>query len=252
MKNILAIVGKDLRSAFVTPIAYVVITAYVFLSGFFFFTLLQQYNSIAETASFYRQSPNLNEWVVYPFFQTMEIVLIFLSPLLTMRSFSEERASGTFEMLITSPLKVSDLVLGKTVGVWGVSLIMLILSFVYPLVLIAYTDVEVMPILIGFLGMVLFTFSFLALGVAVSSFTKNQTVAGIISLVLLLVFYVIDAPSNQMHGLAASFFKYLAPANHAELMLKGVLEGSDLVYFISVILFGIFLSNRAIEAERWR
>lgn len=252
MRNILAIAQKDIKSAFVTPIAYVLITAYIFLSGFFFFTLLQQYNSIAEQSAYYKVNPNLNEWVVYPFYQTMEIVLIFLVPLLTMRSFSEERASGTFEMLITSPIKVADLVLGKAFGVWVVSLIMLSLSFVYPLLLIMHTDIEVMPVVIGFVGLILFTFSFSALGLAISSFTKNQTVAGILSLVCLLIFYVIDAPSSHAPGIVSKIFKYLAPSNHAELMLKGVLDGSDFVYFLSVIVFGLFLANRAIDAERWR
>ncbi|MBP9837101.1 MAG: ABC transporter permease subunit [Proteobacteria bacterium] len=253
MRNILSIAAKDIKSNFVSPIAYVVIASYVFLSGFFFFTLLQQYNSISEQMTLYKNlTPNLNEWVVSPFYQTMEVVLIFLVPLLTMRSIAEEKNSGTFEMLITSPIKINDIVLGKTLAVWFTAFIMLSLSFIYPLVLIIFADPEALPILVGFLGLVLFAFSFIAIGIAVSSLTRTQTVAGVLSLVILLIFYVVDAPTSRVSGTLAGILKYLSPANHVDLLFKGVVNGNDLVFFFSVILFGLFLANRALDAQRWR
>ncbi|MFN8390364.1 MAG: ABC transporter permease subunit [Bdellovibrionota bacterium] len=253
MRNILAIAARDIRSSFVTPIAYVVFAGFLLLSGFFFFTLLQQFNPMSEQAAMMRDmTPNLNEWVVGPYFQTMEVVLIFLVPLLTMRSIAEEKHNGTFEMLMTSPVSVGQIVLGKAFAVGFVSFVMLLLSFVFPAVLIAFADPEVPPILIGFLGLLLFTWAFAAIGLAVSAFTRSQTVAGVVSLVVLLIFYVIDAPTSQLGPEAGSFFKYLAPTSHIEMMLKGVLQGSDLVYFASVILFGLFVANRALDAQRWR
>lgn len=253
MRNILSIALKDIRSSFVTPVAYVVITGFMLLSGFFFFTLLQQYNSIAMQAAMAPQlQPNLNEWVVAPFYQTMEIILIFLIPVLTMRSISEEKRGGTFELLITSPIKVSEIVAGKVFAIFAVTFVMLLLSFVYPLTLIIFADPEVIPIFVGFLGIVLFAWSFSALGVAVSACTKSQTVAGVISMVVLLVFYVIDAPAAHLGMSGAVFLKYLAPSGHADMFLKGVIQGSDLIYFFSVIAFGLFLANRVLDAERWR
>ena len=253
MKSIFSIAGRDIRSSFVTPVAYAVISGYVLLSGFFFFTLLQQFNSLSSQAAMMQNlTPNLNEWVIYPFYQTMEIVLIFLVPLLTMRSIAEEKQNGTFEMLVTSPLSVNQIVLGKALGVFFVSTVMILLSAIFPLVLVFLADPEAKPIFIGMFGLTLFAWAFVALGIAVSAFTKSQTVAGVVSLVLLLVFYVIDAPASQLSGGPAAFVKYLAPANHCELMLKGVLQGSDLVYFMSVILFGLFVANRALDGQRWR
>jgi ABC-2 type transport system permease protein len=253
MRNIFSIAGRDIKASFVTPVAYVVFTGYLLLSGFFFFTLLQQFNPMSEQAAMLRDiTPNLNEWVVSPFYQTMEIVLIFLVPLLTMRAVAEEKHSGTFELLATSPVTVNEIVLGKALAIGFVSFVMLLLSFVFPAVLIFYADPEVPPVFIGFLGLLLFTWSFAALGLAVSSCTRSQTVAGIVSLVLLLIFYVIDAPASQLGPRAGAMMKYLAPTTHVEMMLKGVLQGSDLVYFASVIIFGLFVANRVLDAQRWR
>ena len=253
MRNIIAIAMRDVRSNFVTPIAYVVMAGFLLLSGFFFFTLLQEFNPATEQLSLLREvTPNLNEWVVTPYFHVLEVVLIFLVPLLTMRSVSEEKHIGTFEMLATSPVKVSEIVLGKALGVAIVITVMLALSFIFPLVLVCFTTIEVAPVFVGILGLLLFAWSFAALGLAISSFTKTQTVAGVISLVFLLVLYSADAPSQQFSGKTAAFFKYLAPANHTGMLLKGVITGSDIVYFLSLILFGLFLANRVLDAQRWR
>ena len=257
MRKALVVAGKDLRSALVTPVAYVVFTGYLLLSAFFFFTLLQQFNSMADQAALMpKLSPNLNDWVVVPFYQTMQIVMIFLVPLLTMRAIAEEKNQGTFEMLVTSPLTIADIVLGKTISICLQVIVMLFASFIFPLLLIIYGDPthppEVVPIVVGMLGLVLFGCAFSTLGIAVSSCTRSQTVAGVLSLVLLLVFFVIDAPASQLSGAPAAVIRYLAPSGHAELLFKGVVQGSDIVYFVTVILFGIFFTNRVLDAERWR
>lgn len=257
MRNALVIAAKDIRSALVTPVAYVVFTGYLLLSAFFFFTLVQQFNSMADQAALMpNMQPNLNEWVISPFYQTMQVVIVFLVPLLTMRAIAEERSQGTYEMLATSPISVGDIVLGKFLALSTVTAIMLLFSYVFPLVLLMKGDPahppDALPVYVGMLGLLLFSLAFVSLGIAVSACTRNQTVAGVLSLVLLLVFYVIDAPSTQVGGPVAATLKYLAPAGHAELLMKGVIQGSDLVYFLSVILFGVFVANRVLDAQRWR
>lgn len=257
MRNAFVIAGKDLRSAVVTPVAYVVFTGYLLLSAFFFFTLLQQFNSMADQAALMpKLSPNLNDWVVVPFYQTMQIVLIFLVPLLTMRAIAEEKNQGTFEMLVTSPLTISDIVIGKTLSICLQVVVMLLSSFVFPILLVVYGDPahppELVPIIVGMFGLVLFGCSFSAIGIAVSACTRSQTVAGVLSLVLLLVFFVVDAPASQLTGTPAAVIRYIAPSGHAELLFKGVVQGSDIVYFLTVILFGVFFTNRVLDAERWR
>jgi len=253
MKYILAVAAREIRSSFVTPVAYVAMAGFLFLSGFFFFTLLQDFNPLSQQAAMLREvTPNLNEWVVSPFFHVLEVILIFLVPLLTMRTISEEKHNGTFEMLTTSPLSVSDIVLGKALGVASVVFIMLLLSFVFPAVLMFYTDLEVKPVLVGQLGLLLFAWSFAAIGIAISSFTKSQTVAGVVSLVFLLVLYSTDAPSMELDSKLSGILKYLAPGEHSEMFFKGVIQGADLVYFVSLILLGLFVANRVLDAQRWR
>lgn len=253
MRNVLVIARRDIGSAFVTPVAYVVLTGFMLLSGFFFFTLLQNFNAeLTQSTLMKGPTPNLNEWVVYPFFQTLQIVLIFLVPILTMRSIAEEKRAGTFELLSTSPVSAGEIVLGKFIALAVVSGVMLMLSFIFPAVLVFYADPETAPVLVACLGMLLFTFSFVSIGLAVSATTKSQTVAGVVGLVLLLIFYVIDAPAQQLGGTVAQVFRYLSPSLHADLLLKGVLQSSDLVYFLSVIFTGIFVANRVLDAQRWR
>ena len=253
MKKIISIASKEIKSSFFTPFAYVIFAGFLLLSGFFFFTLLQQFNGVlAQQSPIKGEQISLNKWVVMPFYQTLEIVLIFLIPLLTMRSFAEERQVGTFEMLMTSPLSVSEIVLGKFLGISTVIFAMLLLSFSFPTALMLFSDPEVLPIFVGFFGLCLFSFSFVPLGIAVSSFCKSQTIAGFISLILLLVFYIIAAPAEKLQGAMAKMLLYVSPSSHTEVFLKGVITGSDVVYFFSVIAFGLFLANRILDAERWR
>ena len=253
MRNTLTIAFREIRSGFVTPLAYVVLASFMFLSGFFFFSLLQQFNSVLQQAMLIPdENPSLNAWVIVPYYQTLEVVLIFLIPVLTMRSIAEEKRSGTFEMLLTSPISVSQLIVGKFLGVATIAIAMLVLSLAYPLILVAFSDPEVMPIFIGWFGVVLFALSFISIGVAVSACTESQTVAGVVSIVTLLVFYILDAPAEKLGGSLAGILKYLAPTSHMELFVKGVLTGTDVVYFLSVCALGLFFANRVIDAERWR
>ena len=254
MRNVWAIACKDIKACFVTPVAYVVMTGYLLLSGFFFFTFLQDFNPYAQQMAMINQmfTPNLNQMVIEPFYMTMQVVLIFLVPLLTMRSIAEEKHNGTFEMLATSPITVGEIVLGKAIGLGFISFVMLALSFVFPAMLMYMAAPEHGPIFIGFLGMLLFTWSFSAIGLAISSFTKNQTIAGVVSLVSLLVLYAIDAPSNQLGPKVGGILKYLAPTGHLESLIRGVLVSSDVLYFCSVILAGLFVANRVLDAQRWR
>lgn len=252
-RGIFVLSGKEIRSSFVTPLGYVVITGFLLLAGFFFFTILQQYNSfLAQAALMKNVSPNLNEWVVNPYYQTLEIILIFLVPILTMSSIAGERQHGTFELLLTSPVSTTSIVLGKFLGVSAVVVLMLLLSFVFPGVLLVFADPEIVPVFVGLVGVILFALAFVALGVAVSAFARSPIVAGVISLVVLLVFYIADAPAQHLGDRSAALLRYLAPATHTEPLIKGVLASGDVVYFISVTVVGLFIANRALDAQRWR
>jgi ABC-2 type transport system permease protein len=257
MRNILAICKRELLSFFVSPIAYFVITGFALLVGFFFFNYLAFFARVFEMSQMMAfrgrgELPNLNQLVVEGLFQTMVVILVFLIPLLTMRIIAEEKRRGTFELLITSPVSVTELVLGKFLSLAVVIVVMLGISFVFPLLLMVYGNPEVPPIISGFFGVVLCALGFASIGMAVSSFTENQIVAGVSSMVVLLLLYVIQAPAESLGGTSAEVLRYLSPIDQVQQFLRGVISLKSVTYFVSLILLGIFLSQRALDAHRWR
>lgn len=257
MRNVVAICKRELLSFFVSPVAYFVITGFALLVGFFFFNYLAFFARMYEMSQMMAfrgggQLPNLNQTVVEGLFQTMVVILVFLVPLLTMRIVAEEKRRGTFELLITSPVSVREIVLGKFLSLAVVLVAMLLISAIFPALLIVYGAPEVPPILSGFLGVVLCALGFASIGMAVSSFTENQIVAGVSSMVVLLLLYVIQAPAESLGGTAAEVLRYLSPIDQVGQFLKGVISLRSVAYFFSLILVGLFVSHRALEAHRWR
>ena len=256
MRNIWAICNRELLAFFVSPIAYFVITGFTLLVGFFFFNHLSYFAQMVEMSAMIslrgKDLPNLNQTVIEGVYQTMVVILVFLIPLLTMRTIAEEKKKGTFELLITSPVSVSQIVLGKFLSIAVVLIIMLSVNLIFPALLLKYGNPEVLPIVSGFLGLVLCSLGFASIGMAVSSFTENQVVAGVISMVTLLLLYVIQAPAESLGGTAADVFRYLSPVDQLQDLLRGIITLKSITYFVSMIVIGLFLSQRALEAYRWR
>lgn len=257
MRNVIAICKRELLSFFVSPIAYFVITGFALLVGFFFFNYLAFFARMYEMSQMMAlrgggQLPNLNQTVIEGLFQTIVVILVFLVPLLTMRIIAEEKRRGTFELLITSPVSVSEIVLGKFLSLAVVLLVMLLITFIFPALLIVYGAPEVPPIFCGFLGVILCALGFASIGMAVSSFTENQIVAGVSSMVVLLLLYVIQAPAESLGGTAAEVLRYLSPIDQVGQFLRGVISLRSVTYFASLIVVGLFVSHRALEAHRWR
>ena len=256
MRNIISICKRELLSFFVSPIAYFVITGFTLLVGFFFFNYFSLFLRMYQMAPYLSMRgmplPNLNQTIVEGVYQTMIVILVFLVPLLTMRIVAEDKRRGTFELLLTSPVSVSEIVLGKYLSLAVVIFIMLSISFIFPLLLIIYGSPEVPPILSGFFGVLLCTLGFASIGMAVSSFTENQIVAGVSSMVTLLLLYVIQAPAESLHGTGAEVLRYLSPMDQVQGFVRGVVTLKSTVYFLSMIVLGLFLSQRALDALRWR
>lgn len=259
MRNVTAIAKREILSFFVSPVAYFVITGFVLLSGYFFFNLIGFFNHMivrSQAMPFLQQEPpSVNRWVIEAFYQTLIVVLVFLVPMLTMRTIAEEKRRGTFELLVTSPISVGDIVLGKFIGIAFVLFVMNTLVFGFPLLLVVLADVavEFAPIVTGYVGLLLCSLAFASLAMAVSCFTENQIVAAITGMVTLLLFYVIHSPAQTMEpGTVQSVLNYVSPVMQLRDPVRGVLTLQGLVYFLSVIGVGLFLSQRSLEAYRWR
>lgn len=257
MKNILAIAAKDLRSQFVSPIAYVVLTGFLLLGGWFFFNLLARFNFLLNLYLSFRNPEamerlNLNEFVIAPLLHNLSVILVILVPVITMRSFAEEKRSGTYELLMTSPLSITEIVLGKFFGALAFVFVMLLLTGVYPLILALYGNPEMGVILSGFLGLFLLATAFVAVGLLTSSFTENQIIAAVSCLVGLLLLYVISWPADTAGATMGAVLKYASLTEHFSELVKGVIDTRDLVYFASVIVLALFLTQRSVESLRWR
>jgi len=258
MRNVLTIIGKELRSYFVSPIAYVVLTGFLLLGGWFFFNLLSRFNFLLTLYSSFQSSPetlnrlNLNDFVISPLMSNLSIILVILVPMITMRGFAEEKKNGTYELLLTSPLRTGEIVLGKFFASFLFIFIMIALTGIYPAILLVYGNPEVGVMLSGYLGLLFLATAFVAVGLLTSSFTENQIIAAVSGLVALLLLYIIGWPADTAGDILGPFLRYLSVTEHFAEMVKGLIDTKDLVYFFSVIVLALFFTQRSVESARWR
>jgi len=257
MRNILAVAGKELRAYFHSPIAYLVLTIYAVLCGYFFYVLMGGF--VMES---FRMQMNeggafpmsLNEMVIRPLFAGILTIILalFLMPLISMRLYAEEKRTGTIELLLTSPLTDLDVILGKFLGAMALFLIMVLMTFLYVGLLFIYGNPDAKPLLANALGFILFGAALLALGMWVSTFTKNQIIAAVVSASLFLLLYVLDWVSAFSSSAVGRVMSYMSLPTHFDNFTKGVIDSGDLVYYLSVIVLGLFLTARSVEALKGR
>ena len=257
MRNVLTIAGREVRSYFSSPVAYVLLAAFLALAGYFFFALLSAFNQSLAIYSMMRnpemlQRFNLNEMVIRPLLHNMSVLLIFVIPAITMRMFPEEKTSGTYELLLTSPVRVGEIVLGKFLGGFVLVLLMVVLSGFFGFVLLAYGNPELPMMLSGYLGLFLMAVSFLAIGTLISSFTDNVVVAYTGALFALLVLYTIGWLGETVQGSAGAIIRYASITEHFQELTKGIIDTRDIVYFITLLVIGLFVTQRSVESVRWR
>jgi len=257
MINIWAIAYKEIRNYFVSPVAYVVLAGFLLLCGWFFWIYLLQFSTMVSMYAQFQQPQmlaqlNLNDMVMAPLLQNMVIIFLIMMPLVTMRLFAEERALGTDELLLTSPIDTLEITLGKFLGAGLFFVVMLGCTLLYPAILMYYGDPEIGSIITGYLGILLVGLSFIALGLFTSTLTNNQIVAAVSSFVILLLFFAIGWPANTVGETAGAILSYLSLTEHLQQMIEGLVVSSDVIYFLSVIAVALFLSQRSLESLRWR
>jgi|SRR5215470_5811681 len=252
MRNVLAVAGKELRAYFHSPIAYLVMALFAVLCGFFFYNytaafVVQTFRMMATG----QMAPNvsINEYIIRPLFEgVLTVVLLLLIPLVTMRLFAEEKRSGTIELLLTSPLTDLQIILGKFLGALALYGVLMLLSFLYIGLLFLYGNPNAKPLLADVLGLFLFGGALLSLGMWISTLTKNQIIAGVVAFALFLLLYVFDWVNSYSSSDAGRVMSYMALTTHFDNFAKGVIDSSDVVYYLSVIVVGIFLTARSVEA----
>jgi len=236
MRNVLALTRREMNALFLSPLAYMVMTLFLFFSGFFFYWLS------AET---------LNASLV-EFIGVLMFLFLVATPFLTMRLLSEEYRSGTIEMLMTAPVTDGQVILAKFLGALVFFLCMLASTVVYVGVLYALGDPDPGPIIAAYVGLALMGAQFLALGLFCSALTRSQVVAGILALVILIVTWMLGAAGRTLSGPFAPVLATIGTLTHLESFSNGRITFRDTFYFLSVIGFWLFLAARALESRRWR
>ena len=253
MANIIAIAHKELRAYFVSPIAYVLFVFFALLFGFFYISSL---NFMLQVSSMGPemggpQTVNINEFMIRRLFGNTAIILLFLLPMLTMRAYAEEARSGTMELLLTSPLSDLQIIMGKFLGAIALYGAMLALTLVHVGVLFWYGEPEWRPLLSGYLGLLLMGGSFISIGLAISSMTKNQIVAGVATFAVCLLFWIINWIGDASGPTAQAVLSYLSILEHFDDFAKGVIDTTHVTYYLSFIALGLFLTAKSLDAQRW-
>ena len=265
MKHVGTIASRELRSLFVSPVAYAVLTLFVLLAGFFFLSSLLQFEEYLlrlQQFQYFDQLKelNLNDHVIAPFTAVMSIVLLFMIPGITMGLFASEKANHTDELLLTSPLTMWDIVLGKYVAAGAFVTLLVLLLALYPAILLLYGDPEIKKTLAGLLGLWLVGLTYAAVGAFASSLTRNQIIAFAFSFVLLLVLWMLAflADLGAAGGAVGAttgvsdFLRWLSTSEHFERFVKGLIDTGDLAYFGVMIGSSLLLTKFAVESVRWR
>ncbi len=254
LRRTLALAGKEARGYFGSPIAWVMMGLFAVIYGYFFNVYLDFFvrNAMQSQMGGAPSNQNVNMDMIRPLLQNASVIILFLVPMVTMRTYSEEKRSGTIELLLTSPITDLDIVLGKFFGAIGLYLGLLAVTAVYVGMLFLYSRPEITPLISGYLGLLLLGGCFVAIGLFVSSLTKNQMVAGVGTFVVLLLLWIINWMADSAGPWLGEIMRYLSITEHFDDFGKGVIDTKHLVFYLSVIVFGLFLTLKSVDSERWR
>lgn len=255
MRNTLAIFGRELRAYFASPIAYVVSTMFLLVTGYFFYVLVSFYVLASLQAAgqpFAAGELNSTERVFRPLFSNIAVVMLFVMPLLTMRLFAEERRLGTIELLFSYPVRDGDVIVGKLGAAFAMFALIVGVTLAYPAYLASVGTVEWGPVVTGYLGFLLMGLALMSWGTFFSTLTENQIVAGSIAFGFALLAFIIDWAASFATSTAATVLNDLSLRGHLENFAKGSLDTRDVVFYLLVTTLGLFLTWQSLEARRWR
>ncbi len=229
-----ALIKKEIRVHFAAPIFPVAAALFLFLTGFAFTAYLTQ-----------PSTTQLPEASIRGMIYFMAVILLFVSPFFSMRSFAEERKLGTMELLKTSPLSDLQIVLAKYLGLLALLALLLALTVEFPIFIAIAGDPDPAPMILSYLGLFLLGASFLAIGLFMSVLTRSQMLAAILTFVLMITLWFLGDAGGK-------FGEKISPATHIHSFSQGVLDSADLAYFLMLIFVFLFLTFRYLEAERWK
>ncbi len=233
--NVLAVARRELGSYFSSPVGYIITALVILVNSFVFLPTLSG-----------------GQASIGAIIQWMTTLLVFVGPILSMRLLAEEQKSGTLELLMTAPVRDSEVAIGKYLATLGFLGAILAFSLVYPAILYIFGQPDRGQMIGGYLAMLLFGATAMAIGLLASSLTQNQIVAAVIGIVVMLLLYFVDVVAQAASGTAATILNYISAYSHLSSMAQGVIDTKDVIYFLSLVLGALFLTTRSLEARRWR
>jgi len=254
MRNVLIIFRKELHSYFVSPIAYLLLTMFAVIFGFFFWNVLGFFAIRGMEAQMMGQAfpMNLNEMVIRPLLSNVSVIGLFFIPMITMRLFAEEKRSGTIELLTTSPIRDIEVIIGKWLAALALYSCMLLFTALNFAFIFKYGNPDWKPLVIGYLGLLLQAGALLAIGTFISTLTRNQIIAGALTFGVCLLLWVLEWVSGYETATWAQVLSYMSVITHFESFAKGVLDSKDAIFYLTLIFLGLFFTARSMESLRWR
>lgn len=258
MNGVRAIIKKEIRTYFYSPLAYIIMGVFLFIMGVIyakFITIYAQYQWQQKMGA----SPgdiSLDRLATY-LYQNMAFILCFVTPFLTMRLFAEERKQQTLELLQTAPIRNWELVVGKFLAAFSLMLLMVGITFIYVFFMVLWGNPEISMIANTYLGLVLALSCYLSIGALISAMTSSQAIAAIFTFLALLFLWLLQSLAQ---GISAKmgfiewgpFLAYLSPLQHFTTFTEGMLQLKDVVYFLSFTFFTLFVTHKIVESNRWR
>jgi ABC-2 type transport system permease protein len=252
VRNIAAIANKELRSYFASPMAYIVIGFFLLPFGVFFYLYLQSFVRQSLQSAQFGGAMNINQQVIRYVLQNASVIVLFIMPMITMRTYSEEKRSGTIELLLTSPVSDMEIILGKFFGALGLYGAMLLMTLLYMAILFVYGNPEWRPLFAAYLGLLLMGGAFVSIGLLISSTTNNQIVAGIVTFVVFLLLWIVGWFADSAGPTIGPITSWLSITEHFDDFSKGIIDTKHVLYYLSLITFGLFLTAKSVDTERWR
>ena len=255
MRNVWTIAKKELKTFLYSPIAYILTAFFLLVSGFFFYNILAWANDQTMRvmqSGYGLERLNINQMLFQPFFSNMTIILMFLLPMLTMRLFADEKKMHTEELLLTAPVRLSAIIIGKYLAALIIYALILLLTATYAVFVFVYGNPEALPLLVSYLGLFLLGAVFIAIGLFASALTENQVIAAVISFSAIMLIWVISWVGESGPGAWRGILTYLSFFSHFKNMASGVIDTQDIVYYLSFIFLGLYLTRSVFEFRKWR
>lgn len=254
MRNVWIICRKELSSYFVSPIAYILLLIFGLVVGYFFWFFLGRFVVIGMEMQMRGETypMSINEEIIRPLLGNMSVIGLFFIPMITMRLFAEEKRTGTIELLATSPVRDHEIIIGKWLAAVLLYSCLLLFTALNLAFLFRYGNPDWKPLLVNYLGLLLQAGAFLAIGIFLSTLTRNQIIAGATTFGVILLLWLMSWVGEYETATWARVLSYMSVITHFESFGRGVIDSKDAIFYITVIFLGLFFTARSMESLRWR